>query len=561
MSVENRNGGKRRAPRGAPGASLLGPSLGIHTNDPGERRLNTKLMWSIENLYHMHPAVAAARTVLQGQLLGGGIQLKRNGEDVNLKPAFKQHLEEMWMPFAKDVIDSFLKFGLCLVSYEEDTHSVLTQRKKRKTGPGVPNEPSGESPNYIPVVPQMGTFEIAYVMGGRNGYKRDYFCYGTAPGKATTIDDEMRLVVRQHPDAGGNVNSPMASVFDLGSFVAALTELAMTAEITNARPRIFTQMREAKANSGLDPQALFYDTESRQVQSSADGDESAAQAQSLAMQQALCRWINQLQTRQAGNEAGGVDHNLSSFSGGGGAAAGKSTHVPPEVPPSLFTLPKGQEIITNGVSPQARGDLEQMLRLATEQFGAALGVPADLIFQGKFASKTTSQMSLLNTTVTQLAKSVNQILTMAYRDIYQEDSSTDDMTLELLTAPLAATEEVIQLYAAGLAPLEIAMPAVLHAIGATKDQIEKAVASAIKEKDEEKACQCENKDYEREERKLNLQERKTAIRVGGEARKAEAESQAVDLEQRRANVAKTKKETAVLAKKPAGAAGGGSSSG
>ena len=66
-------------------------------------------------------------------------------------------------------------------------------------------------------------------------------------------------------------------------------------------------------------------------------------------------------------------------------------------------------------------------------------------------------MSLLNTTVTQLAKSVNQILTMAYRDIYQEDSSTDDMTLELLTAPLAATEEVIQLYLVGLAPLEIAM--------------------------------------------------------------------------------------------------------
>ena len=91
------------------------------------------------------------------------------------------------------------------------------------------------------------------------------------------------------------------------------------------------------------------------MQSSAGGDESAAQAQSLAMQQALCRWINQLQTRQAGNEAGGVDHNLSSFSGGGGAAAGKSTHVPPEVPPSLFTLPKGQEIITNGVSRRRAG--------------------------------------------------------------------------------------------------------------------------------------------------------------------------------------------------------------
>jgi hypothetical protein len=275
------------------------------------------------------------------------------------------------------------------------------------------------------------------------------------------------------------------------------------------------------------------------------------------------RWINQLQTRDSAQM--GPDHDLQSFSGGGGAAVGKSSHVPPEVPPSLFVMPKNQEIITNGVSPQARGDLEQMLRLATEQFGAALGVPSDLIFQGKFASKTTAQMSLLNTTVTQLAKSVNQVLTMAYKDIYYDEAADDDIVLELLTAPLAATEEVIQLYTAGLVPVEIAMPAVLHAIGATKEQITAAVESAVAEKEEEKKCACENKDYEREERKLNLQERKTAIRQGGEERKQQAEAQAVDLEQRRANVAKTKKETAVLQKKPeaskpSGSSGAGSSS-
>ena len=292
--VEVRKAGQRRPPKGAPGASLLGPTLGIHTNDPGERRLNSKMMFAIENLYNNHPAVAAARSILHGQLLGGGIGLKRDGKEVNFKPAFKQHLEEIWVPFAKNVVDSFLKFGFCLCSYEEDTHSVLTQRKKRKTGPGVPNEPTGESPNYIPLVPQLGTYEVAYVMGGRNGYKRDYFIYGTAPGKATTIDDEMRVVIREHPDPGGNVNSPMASVFDLGSFVSALTELAMTAEITNARPRIFSQMREPKANAGLDPQSLFFDSESRAVQSSQEGEESAAQAHSLAMQQQLMRWINHL---------------------------------------------------------------------------------------------------------------------------------------------------------------------------------------------------------------------------------------------------------------------------
>lgn len=406
-----RKAGQRKQPRGSPGASLLGPTLGIHTNDPGERRLNSANMWAIDSLFNSHPAVQASRTILHGQLIGGGITLKRKGAEIELKPAFKQHIEEMWLPFAKDVIDMFIKFGFCLVSYEEDTHSILTQRRKRPKGPGAPAEPPKESPNYVPIVPQMGTFEVAYVMGGRNGYKRDYFVYGTAPGRATTIDDEMRLIVRQQPDAVGNVNSPMQSVYDLGSFVSALTELAMTAEITNARPRLFTQKRVEKGQGGLDQAALFFDSESRAVQSSQETEESAGQAHALAMQSALMKWINHLQTT-SGPETGGRDINMQSFSGGGGVAQGKQTHVPPEIPPTLFTLPQGQEVVPNAFNPQARSDLESLIRLAVEQFGAALGkktvrtrrlpslysrieccagVPSELIFQSRFSSNSTSQ--------------------------------------------------------------------------------------------------------------------------------------------------------------------------
>ena len=41
--------------------------------------------------------------------------------------------------------------------------------------------------------------------------------------------------------------------------------------------------------------------------------------------------------------------------------------------------------------PQARGDFEALQRLAIEQIGATFGVPADLMFNGRFASKSTSQ--------------------------------------------------------------------------------------------------------------------------------------------------------------------------
>ena len=71
-------------------------------------------------------------------------------------------------------------------------------------------------------------------------------------------------------------------------------------------------------------------------------------------------------------------------------------------------------------------------------------------------------------------------MTACYAEIYQEDDG--DTSLELITAPLAASEEVLALFAGGLCPAEVAVPSVLHAIGASKDQIEDAVDQAVKER-------------------------------------------------------------------------------
>jgi len=333
-----RAAGQRAAPRQR-ATDLIGPALGISSGEhPGEHRLNYRQINAIEQLFNTHPAIQAARTILHGQLLSGGIVLRREGEAVDLKPAFKAHLDEIWIPFCQQVIDSFLKFGYCVVSYEEDTDSLARQSIKRRRGvAGFGNgKASGqrEPINLIPIVPPTDTYEVAYVMQGRAGYHRRYLVYAMAPNMATKVDDEARVVMRQHPDPHGNVNSPMATIFDLGSFVSALTELAMTAEITNARPRIWTQMQKDPKQGGLDPQSLFFDSESRGVAASADGQDNAQQAASLAMQRQLCDIINRLQTSTAQHQ--GPDQNLNSFSGAGTVATGKHSHVPPEVKYSCF---------------------------------------------------------------------------------------------------------------------------------------------------------------------------------------------------------------------------------
>lgn len=181
-----------------------------------------------------------------------------------------------------------------VVAYEEDDESAASQtlRKRRKDGDGL----SGKPTNFLPLVPPVETVDVAYVQAGRFGYRRQYLVYATAPQQATKQDEEARVIVRQHPDAAGNVCSPLAVIFDAGSFVSALTELALTAEVSNARPRLWTQPRKEQKGNGLDASQLFYDTESRDLAAGRDTEESALQAQNLVLQQQLMRVVR---TRRA----------------------------------------------------------------------------------------------------------------------------------------------------------------------------------------------------------------------------------------------------------------------
>ena len=169
----------------------------------------------------------------------------------------------------------------------------------------------------------------------------------------------------------------------------------------------------------------------------------------------------------------------------------------------------------------------------------------------------------MNTTVSQLAKSVNMVLTMAYRDLYGEDMDVDEPAqLQLLTSPLSATEEVVSGFAAGLVPLEVAMPAVMHAIGASKDEIERAVAQATS--DAKKKCQCEDEDraFQQEDQRLGLEERRAGMQAAPDKEKAEADQAKANVKQTEATTKKTLEEAKLAGKpKPAPSSGGGGSGG
>ena len=142
--------------------------------------------------------------------------------------------------------------------------------------------------------------------------------------------------------------------------------------------------------------------------------------------------------------------------------------------------------------------------------------------------------------MTSLAKDISAVLTEAYFDVYGvEEGNT---TLELITAPLAASEEVLQLFQGGLCPAEVAVPACLHAIGATKAEIDDAVKQAVKERDRLRDNEQNTADGEKTSKD---HEHKTKEQEHA----ANEQRIVVEIEQAKANVRKTDAETAEL-KKP-----------
>jgi hypothetical protein len=378
-ALRNRDNG-RRADAKHRGKAVDQSFLGV--TNLGANRLNLAQIYEIERLYSTHPAVQAARTVLHAQLFSGGVALFRDGkaqtvkkdgnsskssksqrtsngaassassassssnptrapsesgDDANsgVQETFQRHLSTHWLSFAKDVADSFLKWGHAVVVFDlesEEPAKRAARLAKAEEGISGPNRKRSEpavAKRLIPKVPTLGTYEVGYDHVGRFGYTRTFKVYAQIPGQAMQEDEQAIVFVRQDPDSVGNVNSPLASVYELGSFVHSITELAMVAEVSRATPQIVTQLRPPVKTAGLDPGALFFDSESRNVQAGQDTEESQSAAHALEMQAQLCRIINNLQTthREPGQP---------------GASASTHSYHPPDIQPKLFTIPKGE---------------------------------------------------------------------------------------------------------------------------------------------------------------------------------------------------------------------------
>jgi hypothetical protein len=372
---------------------LADPFSSIDSGTPGEVRVSSDTMVALQHLYNTSPSIQAARAILQGQLLSSGCVVRRAGKDVPLKETFSRHLAHVWLPFARGVIDSFLMFGFVVVTLEEEgpppfanflkgkeiaavsSMGPVPADRKRKDPPDTAGARARKSPvivdakadakvsaakinsnaNLVPLIPDLGQYEVSFNHSGPSGYRRTYSIFATNSDSVYRQDFSSEIFFKTEPDSAGNIVSPIATVFQGASFISALEELALQAEVVRARQLLVTQPAVRQhANQNLDPANLFFDSESRAVQASAAAEDDAAQAQSLAMQAKMMAMINRLQTTdpQTGRERPGT--------------SSAATHIPPPIPPQLFAAPDRQQIVPGVRPPEARSDLVDLMRVMND---------------------------------------------------------------------------------------------------------------------------------------------------------------------------------------------------
>lgn len=189
-------------------------------------------------------------------------------------------------------------WGFAVVSIEEEQPAPFSGRERKRPRPT--QKLSSQTPaagtagkvgeidrrtNHVPVVAELGSYELSFVLGGRGGYTREYRTSCRSTSQSYAIDDSLGLFIRNPPDRNGNCNSPVASCFEAASFVAAMQELALNAEVVRTRQLIVTQpvQKQGAGSGALDAASLFFDSESRAIQSQDQASAGADQAESLGL--------------------------------------------------------------------------------------------------------------------------------------------------------------------------------------------------------------------------------------------------------------------------------------
>ena len=549
-----------------------------HTRTVHETDVDVAYMVRLRDLYFKNAALQAARRMIHSHVLSGGLRLCRNGEDVPMTDEFTAHLNEHYLPFAHDCIDSIILYGLVVVGFDTPTRygrviapppiddpygvdgaqsrygpgsagaaertqfgisvpkfqdteldslrrsngdatdalndhervlvkEAVVKDGSREVDSAVPTGSTRDgkstrsrkhiaSRDVVPVVPKLGTYSLKFSHTGHTGYNFAYRVYNSLHGQEE--DPDALVMVSSAPDERGRVNSQISSVFEIGTTIDMLTQLALQCETVRTQATMVTQRKETVNAAAVTGADMYFDSFGEQQVRKEREEMNMEATRQLQQMQQLTKLLNDVGTRIPNQVPG------AGMSGG----QGNHAQLMAQLDQRLYALPYGQELV-NPQLPEARNDLDKLIRICTEFMCSAVGVPSSLIFETSHSShdQSNNQVNLMNSTVSELRTQVDKTLTAAFDTIYGSVSANGRTELKTATRLVSVNAEITDAFEKGLMGWEEASPLIMESFGLSQPQI----AVALKRRAQEQARQ---RQVEEDDKRRAEEDHKQSIKRG-----------------------------------------------
>ena len=279
----------------------------------------------IYNSFHNSTLLQMCRQMINTHLLNNGIEFCKGGckkSAMSMEAEVEEMVDEKWMPFCSEAIDSILCFGFCVVSYEGNFPSVLKQ----------------------------GTYRIKCEVT-RNEYVWQVLSVDEADSEIPNCEVFNHFGLE--PRVDGRLTSPVAKILPRLMFLKRLREACIDMEMRRADPFVYSEIKEnnsSQRQEGVDYD-FYADAGATETRDEMQFSRNKSAVEMLDRQKEL---YEQYMGRRAARKAANQLNNV-------------------------VQLPMGQHVV-NPQMTTGRTDLVNLHKLIQEEVCAVIGVPRSMMF-------------------------------------------------------------------------------------------------------------------------------------------------------------------------------------
>lgn len=336
------------------------------------KRINMERIDILHRCFVQSPILQMCRQMVHNQLLNNGIKFSQGSKQAyKMKPEEEDDVENKWVPFCADVIDSVMVCGFAVVAINKCFPSVM----------------------------KHGTYWMKIKISKNNEY--EFSCYE----KGAAEKEIQNVVVFNHfgyPPHNGVIDSLVEKVLPKLQFMKLIRQTCISMEMARSNPQYFSEIKDSgngqQNREGIDFD-FYADANAAETSDDMKFQRNRSAIEMLHQQKDL--YESYLNTHHAKRASAALEN--------------------------VTQMPMGH-IIKNGAFNTGRNDLVNIHKLLQEEVCAVFGVPRSMMFSdgpGNRSNDTVGSHASFMHTLLWWKKKLSVVLSECYNSINAENIMKD----------------------------------------------------------------------------------------------------------------------------------------